>query len=50
MSNTKKSDKKYRAVVGITFPDGERVEAGEVAYFGEATEWLLICGSIEEAN
>lgn len=40
----------YRAVVGVTFPDGERVEPGEVAYFGDATEWLLECGAIEEAD
>ena len=47
---TPKKKVMHRAVVGVTFPDGERVEPGEVAYFGEAAEWLLECGAIEEAE
>ena len=49
MSNTKSKSKpkpvKYVALVGLTLPDGSRVEAGETV--ADPDEWLIEAGKVE---
>ncbi len=43
-----KPPKKYRAVVGITLKNGDRVEPGEL-YPGKPAEWLIKQDKVEVA-